>query len=265
MHTSIHTDVQTFIHLYIHTFIHLYIHTFIHSFISLHDMTLHYITQTHTHIHTHIYYIYIYIIYNIYTHIDIHATRTYIYIYTHVHICVWSTSTFVSWFGWHPRPGSSRKGRDCLSQLVMSTQTEDLETEDVGSQCVTPALLPVAVQTSYASDSRWKDDVCDKSILVIRCHQMSSVLWLFQARAKKLAVCHIPKNHGPIIGPWYSFGSLWWLMLIPSDSIECWLLTLCKLRFYAPFLLAPVFSKLDARPSFRYLDDPWNSCSVAMD
>lgn len=44
-----------------------------------------------------------------------------------------------------------QKGRDCISQLVMSTQTDDLETEDVGSQCMTPALLPVAVQTSYAS------------------------------------------------------------------------------------------------------------------
>ena len=181
---------------------------------------------------------------------------------------MWSTSTFVSWFGWHPRPGSSRKGRDCLSQLVMSTQTEDLETEDVGSQCVTPALLPVAVQTSYASDSRWKDDVCDKSILVIRCHQMSSDVISFMAissSCQKKSGLPYPLLMGQSLAPWYSFGSLWWLMLIPSDSIECWLLTLCKLRFYAPFLLAPVFSKLDARPSFRYLDDPWNSCSVAMD
>ena len=97
----------------------------------------------------------------------------------------------------------------------MSTQTEDLETEDVGSQCVTPALLPVAVQTSYASDSRWKDDVCDKSILVIRCHQMSSVLWLFQARAKKRAVCHIPfswANHWPVI-------FLWITLVVDADSI----------------------------------------------
>ena len=97
----------------------------------------------------------------------------------------------------------------------MSTQTEDLETEDVGSQCVTPALLPVAVQTSYASDSQWKDDVCDKSILVIRCHQMSSVLWLSQARAKKRAVCHIPfswANHWPVI-------FLWITLVVDADSI----------------------------------------------
>lgn len=33
----------------------------------------------------------------------------------------------------------------------MATQTVDLDTEDVGSQCVTPALLPVGVQTSYSS------------------------------------------------------------------------------------------------------------------
>lgn len=46
-----------------------------------------------------------------------------------------------------------RKGPDCTSKLVMSTQTE-LETEDQGSQCITPALLPVGVQTSYASVAR---------------------------------------------------------------------------------------------------------------
>lgn len=44
-----------------------------------------------------------------------------------------------------------QKSNDCVKLLPLSTQTDALETEDVGSQCITPAMLPVAVQTSYAS------------------------------------------------------------------------------------------------------------------
>ena len=192
----------------------------------------------HICIHTH----------HIHRHIHIHI-RLHMNIHRHTHTFRHAYIPWLSGFTFQALPGSSRKGRDCLSQLVMSTQTDDLETEDVGSQCVTPALLPVGVQTSYASDSRKglgageplvDDEACDKSISIIS-HQFYGNFKL----VPKHGVCDIPRSC--LI--FYQFGG--WLMLIPSDSLhrhvncwiyEYWLLALCKVWSYAPFLLAPVFS-----------------------
>ncbi|CAK8985822.1 Putative amidase [Durusdinium trenchii] len=60
-----------------------------------------------------------------------------------------------------------QKGDDCLSSTGMATQTVDLDTEDVGSQCVTPALLPVGVQTSYSSAMLAPKLVCEEPVAAL--------------------------------------------------------------------------------------------------